>query len=149
MRQKELLLATLMMTLLGGVTLAQTSREDALDAIRRGNEKYAKSEYEPAIREYRRVPLSAGESYATSLYNIGVCYYELWMTEEAIVYYRRAVEARKGRYPMALHALGGAQRSGTARGRERSLQAINRHLGWKLRAGSLHVGSARYERSRS
>jgi len=94
------------MTLLGSVSLAQTGRDEAQNAIRRGNEKYAKAEYQLAIEEYRRVPLSAGETYAQSLYNIGVCYYELWRTDEAIIYYRRAVEARKGRYPMALYAIG-------------------------------------------
>ena len=110
MRRKRLplaiLLATFLLTLLGSVALAQTGRALALDAILRGNERYAKAEYERAIEEYRRVPLSAGETYAKSLYNIGVCYYELWSTGEAMVYYKKAVEARKGRYPMALHALG-------------------------------------------
>ena len=106
MGQKRLLLAMLLMTLLGSVTVAQMDQEEARDAIRRGNAKYAKAEYKVAIEEYRRVPSAAGATYATSLYNIGVCYYELWNTEEAIVYYRRAVEARKGSYPMALYALG-------------------------------------------
>ncbi|CAN5568863.1 hypothetical protein BH20ACI3_BH20ACI3_03840 [soil metagenome] len=106
MGQKRLLLATLLVTLLGSITLAQTGQKVALDAIRRGNQKYAKAQYELAIEEYRRVPPSAGDTYAQSLYNIGVCYYELWSTEEATAYYRRAVLARKGRYPMALYALG-------------------------------------------
>ncbi|MDQ3586010.1 MAG: tetratricopeptide repeat protein, partial [Acidobacteriota bacterium] len=106
MRQQRLLLAMLLVTLLGSVTVAQTGREDARDAIRRGNEKYAKAEYELAIEEYRRVLPSAGETYAQSLHNIGVCYYELWRTDEAVVYYRRAIEAREGRYPMALYSLG-------------------------------------------
>ena len=100
MGQKRLLLATLLVTLLGSITLAQTGQKVALDAIRRGNQKYAKAQYELAIEE------CAGDTYAQSLYNIGVCYYELWSTEEATAYYRRAVLARKGRYPMALYALG-------------------------------------------
>lgn len=109
MRQKRLVFATLVIILvgsLGSVTLAQTSGGAARDAIRRGNQEYAKAKYELAIEEYRRVPLNAGETYAKSLYNIGVCYYELWNTEEAVAYYRRAVAANNGRYPVALHALG-------------------------------------------
>jgi tetratricopeptide (TPR) repeat protein len=106
MRSKSLLLAILLATLLSGVTAAQTSHSDALDAIRQGNEKYSRAGYESAIAEYRKVPPGAGELYAQSLYNIGVCYYELWRTEDAIRMYRRAVEARDGRYPKALYALG-------------------------------------------
>ena len=67
---------------------------------------YARAEYAAAIEEYRRIPDKAGEVSAQSLYNIGVCYYELWRTEEAITMYRRAVEASRGRYPKALYALG-------------------------------------------
>ena len=110
MRPKRLVLATLLVTMLlgslGSVTLAQTTRDNARDAVRRGNQEYTKANYELAIEEYRRVPFDADETYAKALYNIGVCYYELWKTEEAVAYYRRAVEARKGRYPAALHALG-------------------------------------------
>jgi tetratricopeptide (TPR) repeat protein len=67
---------------------------------------YARAEYEAAIREYGRVPVKVGKLYAQSLYNIGVCYYELRRTEEAIMMYRSAVEASRGRYPKALYALG-------------------------------------------
>jgi tetratricopeptide (TPR) repeat protein len=67
---------------------------------------YARAEYEAAIREYRRVTDEAGEVYAQSLYNIGVCYYELGRIEEAITIYWSAVEASQGRYPKALYALG-------------------------------------------
>lgn len=91
------------------VAATQTVRandQDAGAAIRRGNLHYAKGEYEAAIAEYERVTNDAGESYARSLYNIGVCYYELWRTEEAITFYRQAIAARQGRYPGALYALG-------------------------------------------
>src|SRR5687768_7683472 len=106
MSPKRLLLVILLATLSGSTIMAQTSQGDARVAITRGNERYARAEYESAVEEYRRVPQSAGEIYAQSLYNIGVCYYELWRTEDAIVFYRRAIEARKGRYPKALYALG-------------------------------------------
>lgn len=67
---------------------------------------YARAEYAAAIREYERVSDKDGEAHVQSLYNIGVCYYELWRTEDAIAMYRRAVEASGGRYPKALYALG-------------------------------------------
>ncbi|HEX8116073.1 MAG TPA: tetratricopeptide repeat protein, partial [Pyrinomonadaceae bacterium] len=50
--------------------------------------------------------VDAGETYAQALYNIGVCRYEVWQTEEAARFYERAVEARGGRYPKAHYALG-------------------------------------------
>src|ERR1051325_9390297 len=109
MRQKRLslLAALLVMFACGVVVNAQTtSREDAEQLIRRGNERYARAEYTAAIEEYGSVPKGAGEIYAQSLYNIGVCYYELWRTEDAIRMYRLAIDARQGRYPKALYALG-------------------------------------------
>ncbi|MBC7931797.1 MAG: tetratricopeptide repeat protein [Rubrivivax sp.] len=105
MRQARLLLlAMLVAAFAGEITQAQTGRREAQESIRRGNEKYARAEYEPAIEEYRRV--GPGDDYAQSLYNIGVCYYELWRTEDAIAMYRKAVEAKKGIYPKASYALG-------------------------------------------
>ena len=106
MTQKRLLFATLLLSFLTSAVLAQDGRINAIDAIQRGNQKFSQGEYKLAIKEYGRVSPDAGESYATSLYNTGVCYYELWQTDDAINYYRRAVAARQGRYPAALHALG-------------------------------------------
>ncbi|HVF48623.1 MAG TPA: tetratricopeptide repeat protein [Pyrinomonadaceae bacterium] len=85
---------------------AQGSSSEARASLRRGNEMYARAEYEAAIREYRRVSAGRGEVYAQSLYNIGVCHYELGRTAEAIEMYRSAVAASGGRYPKALYALG-------------------------------------------
>jgi tetratricopeptide (TPR) repeat protein len=108
MRQKRLLLlAVLLWTMSGGVATAQvTSRDAAQDAIRRGHERFARAEYEAAIEEYRHAPVEAGAVYAQSLYNIGVCYYELWRTPDAILMYGKAIEAMRGRYPTASYALG-------------------------------------------
>ena len=104
---KRLLSAVLLLSLAGGYAAGQGGRADARELVRRGNERYARAEYEAAIREYGRVPAESGEAYAQSLYNLGVCYYELWRTEEAIVMYRRAVAAAAGgRYPKASYALG-------------------------------------------
>lgn len=107
MRVKKLLLAALLFSLSCITTAAgQESVASARERIRRGNEMYARAEYAAAIEEYRRVHDGDGELYAQSLYNIGVCYYELWRTEEAIAMYRRALEASKGRYTKASYALG-------------------------------------------
>ena len=105
MRAKPLLLAVLLLSL-SGVTAAIGQERRPEERVRRGNELYARAEYEAAIAEYRRVPDKSGEVYAQSLYNIGVCYYELRRTREAILMYRSAVEASRGRYPKALYALG-------------------------------------------
>src|SRR5215213_2487975 len=76
------------------------------ELVARGNERYARAEYEAAIKVYTLVPAEAGEAYAQALYNIGVCRFELWQTEEAARMYRLAVEARGRRYPKASYALG-------------------------------------------
>jgi tetratricopeptide (TPR) repeat protein len=106
MRAKRLLSAVLLLSLSCIAATAQENNPDGRVRVRRGNEMYARAEYEAAIEEYRRVPDKTGEVYAQSLYNIGVCYYELGRTPEAVKMYRRAVEASGGRYPKALYALG-------------------------------------------
>jgi tetratricopeptide (TPR) repeat protein len=108
MRQKRLvLLALVLVTTLSGIATAQeTPREAAQRAIGRGHERFARAEYEAAIEEYRRVPAEANEIYAQSLYNIGVSFYELWRTQDAIQMYLKAIQAMKGHYPTASYALG-------------------------------------------
>ncbi len=118
MSQKKFLLAILLLVLSGSAATAQTilsngwsearseMRAEAQSAIERGNRSFAKEDYESALREYRSVPRSAGESYAQALYNIGVCYYELWRTAEAIDFYQQALKIRRGSYPRASYALG-------------------------------------------
>lgn len=114
MSQKKFLLALLLAISSVGVTAAQTSKADPeaapltapLVAIERGNRSFANADYEAALREYASVPSSAGETYAQALYNIGVSYYELWRTAEAIDYYKRAIDLRHGNYPRASYALG-------------------------------------------
>jgi tetratricopeptide (TPR) repeat protein len=102
---KRLSAALLLLALCGAAAGAKEGGE-ARELIRRGNELYARAEYEAAIAVYARVPEGAGEEYAQALYNVGVCRYELWQTEEAVGFYRRAVAARGGRYPKASYALG-------------------------------------------
>jgi len=79
---------------------------DFQSALKHGDALVAQEKYKAAIDEYSKVPGGAGELYARATYNIGVCYYELWQTEEAIVFYKRAVDLKKGNYPRASYALG-------------------------------------------
>lgn len=104
--RKRLMLALLLLTLSTTLTMAQGGSSDAAEAIRRGNEMYARGEYEAAVKEYGQVTQRQGAAYAQALYNIGVCYFELQRTEDAVNMYRRAIEARSGRYPKALYGLG-------------------------------------------
>ncbi|HLL75103.1 MAG TPA: hypothetical protein VK421_07530, partial [Pyrinomonadaceae bacterium] len=67
MRARLLLLSALLLVSLPGGAAAQNVRDDARSAIRRGNELYARAEYEAAIGEYAGVPREAGELYARSL----------------------------------------------------------------------------------
>src|ERR1700752_2253012 len=95
MHMKRFLLAALLLIFSTLVIKAQTI--DSTSAIRRGNELVAKEKYEEAIEVYQTIPSDAGEAYAQSLYNIGVCNYELLRTERAISFYRRALEELGGR----------------------------------------------------
>ena len=142
----EKLLSMVLVLFLSGVTTTtgQESNSKARERIRRGNEMYARAEYEVAIREYRRVPNKAGEVYAQSLYNIGVCYYELRRTGEAIIMYQSAIEASKGRYPKALYALGVAleDSSRLPEAKEAYRQAVSAS-GGNYREAQLAVGQYR------
>lgn len=103
MRYRNMLVAVLSLLLFAGLVAAQAGDRDS---IRRGNERYLKAEYDAAIAEYSRVTPAAGEVYAQALYNIGVCYYEIWRTEDAIALYRKALAASGGNYPKASYAMG-------------------------------------------
>lgn len=106
MRPKLIPFAILLAALFVGAAAGQNSQKEPGESIKRGNAKHSKAEYLAAIEEYQRVTPKAREIYSQALYNIGVCYYELWLTEDAIVMYRKAAAARAGRYPKALFALG-------------------------------------------
>jgi tetratricopeptide (TPR) repeat protein len=106
MRSTNLLVALLVLAVIPSPALSQNSQTTAQAAIRKGNDLVAKSRFEEAVKEYESVHEETGEIYAVALYNIGVCYYELWQIDRAISFYRRALEARKGRYPRASYALG-------------------------------------------
>src|SRR5919112_1304960 len=98
---RRLFPALLLLTLACADAAAQ---ERAQEIIARGNELYARGEYRSAVAEYERVSRTEGEAYAQALYNIGVCRFELWQTEEAARAYRQAIEARGRRYPEGAYA---------------------------------------------
>ena len=77
------------------VVNAQTS------AFKRADALVAQEKYAAAITEYNKVSPRDADLYARAIYNIGVCNYELWRTEEAIVFYKRAVDLKHGNYPRA------------------------------------------------
>ena len=87
-------------TLTPSIITAQTS------AFKRGTALVAQEHYEAAIVEFNNVSPRDQDLYARAIYNIGVCHYELWQTEEAITFYQRAVELKHGNYPRASFALG-------------------------------------------
>lgn len=126
---------------------AQTS------AFKRGDALVAQENYRAAIVEYNKVSPSEGDLYARAIYNIGVCHYELWLTEEAIVYYKRAVELNRGNYPRASYALGIALddqgRSTEARAAyEQALAASNREFAPAIyRLGLLEASGGEFEKA--
>jgi tetratricopeptide (TPR) repeat protein len=83
---------------------AQTSESKSI--LKRADALVAQEKYKLAIEEYRKVSTRDADSYARAVYNIGVCYYELWQTDEAIAFYKRAIELKQGNYPRASYALG-------------------------------------------
>jgi tetratricopeptide (TPR) repeat protein len=74
--------------------------------LMRGDAFVVQENYQAAIEEYGKVSHRDRERYARAIYNIGVCHYELWRTEEAISFYKRAIELKLGNYPAASYALG-------------------------------------------
>jgi tetratricopeptide (TPR) repeat protein len=96
---KNVLFATIILAA-AAVTL------NAQSALKRGDALVAQENYKAAIEEYSKVSTRDANSYARAIYNIGVCHYELWQTEEAIISYKRAIELKHGNYPRASYALG-------------------------------------------
>lgn len=106
MTMHKMFAVLLLLTLLvvpGGL---QAQKRDARQLIDKGNRLVSRGSYEEALREYERVGPENAKLYSIALYNIGVCYYELWRTADAIDYYHRAIKQRNGVYPQASYALG-------------------------------------------
>src|SRR5215510_10351967 len=94
----------IVLTITSLTCIAQAQSDDDRAVIQRGNELVAQAKYEAAIREYERVPATANR-YAQALYNIGVCHFELWQTEQAIEFYTRAIAAQQNN-PRTTYAWG-------------------------------------------
>jgi len=101
---RKFFFTTIILALTAVASNAQTI--DFQSALMRGDASVDKEQYKAAIEEYSKVTSGASELYARATYNIGVCHYELWQTDEAIVFYRRAIELKGGNYPRASYALG-------------------------------------------
>ena len=126
---------------------AQTS------AFKRGDALVAQENYPAAIVEYNKVSPHDGDLYARAIYNIGVCHYELWHTEQAILFYKQAIELKQGNYPRASYALGIALddqgRSTEARAAyEQALSASNRQFApATYRLGLLAARAGEFEKA--
>ena len=92
--------------LLLATAIAGNAQTDSKSILRRGDALVAQEKYQLAIGEYGKVSTHDRDSYAKAIYNIGVCHYELWQTDEAIAFYKRAIELKEGNYPKASYALG-------------------------------------------
>jgi tetratricopeptide (TPR) repeat protein len=86
--------------------IAINAQTDSKSILRRGDALVAQEKYRLAIEEYGKVSTHDCDSYAKAMYNIGVCHYELWQTDDAIEFYKRAIELKEGNYPRASYALG-------------------------------------------
>ena len=101
---KNICFATIFLLAIAVLTDAQPA--DSKSILRRGNALVAQEKYKPAIDEYSKVSTRDSDTYARAIYNIGVCYFELWQTDDAIAFFKRAIELKQGNYPKASYALG-------------------------------------------
>ena len=92
--------------IVAAVITSNAQPTDANSILKRGNALVAQEKYKLAIEEYNKVSNRDSDLYARATYNIGVCYYELWQTDDAIAFYKRAIDLKHGKYPRASHALG-------------------------------------------
>src|ERR1041384_7186218 len=93
-------------TIVVASTVFAINAQESKAFLRRGDALVAQEKYKLAIEEYRKVSPRDADAYARAVYNIGVCHYELWQTDEAIAFYKRAIELKRGNYPRASYALG-------------------------------------------
>lgn len=97
--------AILLLITLSAIPVASQSRSANQSALDKGNSLVSRGNYEEALNYYRTIAPESRE-YAIALYNIGVCHYELWQTDGAIDFYKRAIKERNSKYPRASYALG-------------------------------------------
>ncbi len=80
-------------------------QSDRPESFERGLQLYAQGQYDRAILEFRESLSGFGPYYGQSLYNIGVCHYELGRKSESVRWYREAIRVKEN-YVAAFHALG-------------------------------------------
>ena len=148
---KNLCFATIILLATTVLTSAQTT--DSKSILRRGDALVAQEKYQLAIEEYSKVSTRDRDSFARATYNIGVCYYELWQTDDAIEFYKRAVALKEGNYPKASYALGVAleDQGKTTEARKSYEQAVSASQGELARAtyriGVLEAQSGEFEKA--
>ena len=75
--------------ILVATVIAINGQTDSKSILRRGDALVAQEKYNLAIEEYGKVSTRDRDAYTRATYNIGVCYYELWQTDDAIEFYKR------------------------------------------------------------
>ncbi len=101
---KNLCFVTIVLLATAVLTSAQST--DSKSILRRGDALVIQENYKLAIEEYGKVSTRDRDAFARATYNIGVCYYELWQTDDAIEFYKRAIDLKHGNYAKASYALG-------------------------------------------
>lgn len=86
------------------ITSAQTN--DALDYLKHGNLFSRSNQFEQALIEYKKGLAVPGKYEAVFHYNIGVCYYQLGQTQDAVQEFQIALKQRNGDYQKAWYSLG-------------------------------------------
>jgi tetratricopeptide (TPR) repeat protein len=129
---------------------AVARQSDRPEAFERGLQLYAQGRYLHAITEFRDSLSGFGPYYAQSLYNIGVCHYELGQKREAARWYREAIRVREN-YVAAFHALGVAldDLGETAQSKEAFARAAelsrHKHAPSLFRLGLMHHREGEFE----
>ena len=148
---KNLCFATIILLATAVLTSAQST--DSKSILRRGDALVAQENYKLAIEEYSKVSTRDRDAYARATYNIGVCYYELWQTDDAIEFYKRAIDLKHGNYPKASYALGIAleDQGKTTEARKSYEQAVSASRGELARAtyriGLLEAKAGEFEKA--
>ena len=101
---KNLCFVTILLLATAVFTSAQST--DSKSILRRGDALVAQENYKLAIEEYGKVSTRDRDAFARATYNTGVCYFELWQTDDAIEFYKRAIDLKQGNYAKASYALG-------------------------------------------
>ena len=147
---KNLFFTAVMLLTTAIVINAQT---DSKSILRRGDALVVQEKYRLAIEEYGKVSTHNRDSYAKAMYNIGVCHYELWQTDDAIEFYKRAIELKEGNYPRASYALGVAleDQGRTAQAKLAYEQAVRASRGEFARAtyrlGVIEANAGEFEKA--